>query len=58
MRKSKLTKKAEKMVMSIGAKTCDKKPGEWIKRYGKHFPLDEFKAEHFDHITMWPKNKK
>lgn len=50
-KRSKLEKAAEDLVYSIGFKPMqDKNPGAWVKKHGHNFPLDEFKAKHFDHV--------
>jgi hypothetical protein len=45
-----IERQAQSLIMAtVTDSMCGtKKPGEFVKRYKKHFPLmDDFKAEHF-----------
>lgn len=47
--KNRLTKEASDMIMKVFLFDAPRKVGAWIEKHGKHFPLKEFKSEHFNH---------
>lgn len=47
--KNRLIKEASDMIMKVFLFDAPRKVGAWIEKHGKHFPLKEFKSEHFNH---------